>query len=198
MQNIFIDFLPPWVETGLQPAFYDKESGTVLQQTARMYAKVNEVVQSVNNQNETIADYIDKFNELHDYVHDYFDNLDVQTEINNKIDEMVEDGTLMRILEEYDYVLNIKNFNCVDDGVTDNTTNLISAFNYCYTNNRTLYVPKGIFAFSTPITIANVPNIKMDGELKYTGSDNNPALVLGNTSAEQNNLDLEFMVKQYG
>ena len=41
MQNIFIEFLPPWVETGIQTAFYDKESGTVLQQTARMYAKVN-------------------------------------------------------------------------------------------------------------------------------------------------------------
>ena len=61
MQNIFIELLPPWIETGLQPAFYDKESGTVLQQTSRMYAKVNELVQSVNNQNATIAEYIQKF-----------------------------------------------------------------------------------------------------------------------------------------
>lgn len=99
--NIFIDFLPPWIETGIQPAFYDKESGTVLQQTARMYAKVNEVVQSVNNQNETIADYIDKFNELHDYVHDYFDNLDVQQEINNKLDNMAEDGSLTELIKRY-------------------------------------------------------------------------------------------------
>ena len=75
MQNIFIEFLPPWVETGIQPAFYDKESGTVLQQTARMYAKVNELVKSVNDQNETIIEYINKFNELHDYVYNYFDNL---------------------------------------------------------------------------------------------------------------------------
>lgn len=101
MENIFVEFLPPWVETGLQPAFYDKESGTVLQQTARMYAKVNELVQSVNHQNETIADYIDKFNELHDYVHDYFDNLDVQDEINNKIDNMVENGSFQLIFDSY-------------------------------------------------------------------------------------------------
>lgn len=138
MENIFVEFLPPWVETGLQPAFYDKESGTVLQQTARMYARVNmlirmfnklskntkteverfeEVVdtrvtnfeESVNTRvtnfensvNETVADYIEQFNQLHDYVHDYFDNLDVQEEINNKLDQMLEDGVLQEIITTY-------------------------------------------------------------------------------------------------
>lgn len=101
MQNIFVEFLPPWIETGNQPAFYDKESGTVLQQTARMYAKVNEVIQSVNNQNETIADYINQFNELHDYVHDYFDNLNVQEEINQKLDNMAMDGSLTLLIKSY-------------------------------------------------------------------------------------------------
>lgn len=127
MQNIFIDILPPWVETGLQPAFYDLESGTVLQQTARMYAKVRELTEGYNtftqnitnevNQfesdvddrvtefensvNETVADYIERFNTLYTYVHDYFDNLDVQQEVNNKLDEMAEDGTLEELLGDY-------------------------------------------------------------------------------------------------
>ena len=48
MENIFVEFLPPWVETGIQPAFYDKESGTVLQQTARMYARVNMLIRMFN------------------------------------------------------------------------------------------------------------------------------------------------------
>lgn len=98
MENIFVEFLPPWVETGLQPAFYDKESGTVLQQTARMYARVNMLIRMFNklskNTKTTVEEYISKFNELYNYVHDYFDNLDVQEEINNKIDDMVDDGTL--------------------------------------------------------------------------------------------------------
>lgn len=160
MQNIFIDVLPPWVETGLQPAFYDLESGTVLQQTARMYAKVNEIAtgyttfttnvtneinqfeQDTNDEierfenatndeierfenatndeierfenatndeierfegvvNDTVEEYIGKFNDLHDYVEDYFDNLDVQQEINNKLDDMVEQGTLQEIITTY-------------------------------------------------------------------------------------------------
>lgn len=115
MENIFVEFLPPWIETGLQPAFYDKESGTVLQQTARMYARVNMLIRMFNklskqtktevenfeaSTTDTVNEYINKFNELHYYVHDYFDNLDVQEEINNKLDAMVEDGTLEKIINQ--------------------------------------------------------------------------------------------------
>jgi hypothetical protein len=100
-----INFLPPWVETNCQPAFYDKESGTVLQQNARMYAKVNQLVRNVNEQNEAIELYIAKFIELRDYVHDYFDNLDVQEEINNKLDDMAEDGPFGPKLFETPYTL---------------------------------------------------------------------------------------------
>ena len=41
------------------------------------------------------------FNTLHDYVYSYFDNLDVQEEINNKLDEMAQDGTLQEIIADY-------------------------------------------------------------------------------------------------
>ena len=128
MENIFVEFLPPWIETGLQPAFYDKESGTVLQQTARMYARVNMLIRMFNklskNTKTTVEDYINQFNELHDYVHDYFDNLDVQEEINNKLDAMVEDGTLQEIIADY---LNASALWCYDT-VADmvQATNLIA------------------------------------------------------------------------
>lgn len=102
MENIFVEFLPPWVETGLQPAFYDKESGSVLQQTARMYARVNMLIRMFNKLSkqtkETVDHYIAEFTTLYNYVHDYFDNLDVQEEINNKIDAMYDDGTLAELL----------------------------------------------------------------------------------------------------
>lgn len=105
MQNIFIELLPPWVETGLQPAFYDKESGTVLQQVSRMWAKMIELGAGFNkftqDTAETVNTYIAKFVELYNYVHDYFDNLDVQEEINNKLDAMTEAGTLQEIITTY-------------------------------------------------------------------------------------------------
>lgn len=105
MNKLFAPFLPPWAETGLQPAFYDLESGTVLQQTARMYDKVNQLIRLFNELSEetktTVEEYIAKFIELKDFVDDYFDNLDVQEEINNKLDAMVEDGTLQEIITAY-------------------------------------------------------------------------------------------------
>lgn len=105
MQNIFIELLPPWIETGLQPAFYDKESGTVLQQVSRMWAKMIELGQGFNtfstNVTDTVNSYITQFNELYTYVHDYFDNLDVQEEINNKLDDMADAGQLADIISQY-------------------------------------------------------------------------------------------------
>lgn len=41
------------------------------------------------------------FNQLKDFVDNYFDNLDVQEEINNKLDEMAEAGTLQEIITQY-------------------------------------------------------------------------------------------------
>lgn len=105
MNKLFAPFLPPWAETGLQPAFYDLESGTVLQQTARMYDKVNQLIRLFNELSEetktTVEEYIAKFVELKDFVDTYFENLDVQEEINNKLDDMAEDGTLQEIITTY-------------------------------------------------------------------------------------------------
>lgn len=131
MENIFVEFLPPWIETGLQPAFYDKESGTVLQQTARMYARVNMLIRMFNklskNTKTTVEDYIDQFNELHDYVHDYFDNLDVQEEINNKLDAMAEDGTLEDIIANRAFKdLDVENnYEIITRKITDSTRTLV-------------------------------------------------------------------------
>lgn len=117
MQNIFIELLPPWIETGLQPAFYDKESGTVLQQVSRMWAKMIELGKGVNS-------YIAQFTTLYNYVHDYFDNLDVQDEINNKLDAMAEAGTLQEIITSYLQANVAWTFDTVSD--MKNSDNLVS------------------------------------------------------------------------
>ncbi len=44
-----------------------------------------------------------EFIKLKDYVDNYFTNLDVQTEINNKLDEMATDGSLSNALSSYMY-----------------------------------------------------------------------------------------------
>lgn len=47
---------------------------------------------------EQISDVNENFENLQDYVNNYFDNLDVQNEINNKLDEMVESGELPQMV----------------------------------------------------------------------------------------------------
>ena len=61
---------------------------------------LNHVIQQTNNLTDATVGLIDAFNELKGFVEHYFDNLDVQEEINNKLDAMTEDGTLQNILSE--------------------------------------------------------------------------------------------------
>lgn len=53
--------LPFWVLTDLQPAFYDSESGTVLQQLSRMYPKIQEIVNAYNDFVREVNRYINEF-----------------------------------------------------------------------------------------------------------------------------------------
>ena len=59
------------------------------------------VIPSLNNNADAIIEVQNLMIQLQDYVDNYFKNLDVQEEINNKLDEMVEDGTLQEIIADY-------------------------------------------------------------------------------------------------
>lgn len=61
---------------------------------------LNDVIASQNEVQGVTEDVVTAFNNLYDYVTNYFDTLDVQEEIDNKLDEMVEDGTLEAILQK--------------------------------------------------------------------------------------------------
>ena len=66
---------------------------------------VNDLNNSFNSlqsyTNTTFHTFLEVYNELQNYVNTYFDGLDVQQEVNIKLDEMAEDGTLDRLLAPY-------------------------------------------------------------------------------------------------
>ena len=64
----------------------------------RMYESFLALQTYVNDTKDTLEN---AFNNLDDYVRNYFDNLDVQEEINNKLDQMLEDGVLEQIIEQF-------------------------------------------------------------------------------------------------
>ena len=59
------------------------------------------LIPAVNNNAEAVQELQDLYIVLHDYVENYFDNLDVQEEINNKLDEMAEDGQLTQLIAQF-------------------------------------------------------------------------------------------------
>ena len=59
------------------------------------------VIPAVNANGEATAELQELFIELKTFVDTYFDNLDVQEEINNKLDDMAEQGTLQEIITTY-------------------------------------------------------------------------------------------------
>lgn len=59
------------------------------------------VIPTIDGNAEAVKELQTLFELLRTYVNSYFDNLDVQEEINNKLDEMVEDGTLQEIVASY-------------------------------------------------------------------------------------------------
>lgn len=71
----------------------------------QMLCKVVGYLQDVITNNESLqynqTELLDAFNELQSYVNTYFDSLDIQTEINNKLDEMSQSGELDEIVGKY-------------------------------------------------------------------------------------------------
>ena len=62
---------------------------------------LNEVISNNNEQNDTITGLYNAYVSLQNYVNDYFGNLDVQEEINNKLDAMTESGELTQLIKNY-------------------------------------------------------------------------------------------------
>lgn len=82
----------------------------------------NTVIPTINNNADAIIEVQSLFTELQNYVDNYFSNLDVQEEVNNKLDEMVEDGTM-------DTLLNTNLTGSLSNLNTTDKSNLVSAIN---------------------------------------------------------------------
>lgn len=89
------------VSIGMLPSSY-KTSLTYEEQLLWLCNYLEEtVIPSVNNNGEAVAELQALYEELRNYVNDYFTNLDVQEEINKKLDEMAENGTLTNLIKNY-------------------------------------------------------------------------------------------------
>ena len=88
------------ISLGMLPSSY-KESLTYEEQLLWFCNYLTEtVIPTVNNNAEAVEELQALYTQLKAYVDSYFDDLNVQEEINNKLDEMAEDGTLDEIINQ--------------------------------------------------------------------------------------------------
>ena len=154
------------------------------------------VIPTVNQNGKAVEELQALYIELNNYVTNYFENLDVQEEINNKLDAMVQDGTLAEIINQeiFGELSNSKTswINVVSVGHLDNSgesendsklATLLSSVG----ENDTVYFPKGTYLFSQ-FSIASKTNVKFifDGIIK----SNNGAIINGLVRCQFYNLKI--------
>lgn len=79
----------------------DFDALTEWQLFCKLGKEMNKIITSENVLGTQMENVTNAFIELENYVNNYFNNLDVQDEINNKLNEMAEDGTLSSLLAPY-------------------------------------------------------------------------------------------------
>ena len=101
--------LPPfkaWLASNI-PAVYDNTLSYYEELVALIKYLQDTVVPAINTNAETITILSNAIEQLQQYVDSYFENLDVQEEINNKLDQMAVSGQLTEIISAY------LNSNCI-------------------------------------------------------------------------------------
>lgn len=104
MKKYCLKHLPHWVLTDTLPAFYDCESATAIQQTAKLYGKIQELITIYNDFVRDINRYITEFEDgiIKDFncfqncviktMNDYIESIDTKINLQdlniaNKFDE---------------------------------------------------------------------------------------------------------------
>ena len=102
----------------------DFDALTEWQLFCKLGKEINKIIDSQNLVGEQAETLTNAFNNLKNYVDNYFENLDVQDEINNKLNEMAESGELTEIIEQYLQLAGLLCFNTLND--LKNSSNLIN------------------------------------------------------------------------
>lgn len=138
----------------------------------------NKLVEQWKAMQKNFDNLQDAFNDLKSYVQDYFKNLDVQEEINNKLEEMYNSGKLNELLNLFIPYITPEMFGAVGDGLTDDTENFKKFIANCYNTSGICdfgktYLINSDLIISKKVNInLNQCTIAINGAIKFE-SDNN-------------------------
>ena len=135
-----VDSFRFWCQKVL-PLVYD-DSLSYYELLCKVVDYLNNTIADVNTLGTDVDNLNKAFIQLQDYVNNYFSTLDVQQEINNKLDEMVENGTFDKLLSKIiTGVVNLKAIGAKGDGVNDDTV----YFQRAIDSNQIIFIPNGTY-----------------------------------------------------
>lgn len=113
-----------WCQKVLPTVYEDSLSYYEL--LSKVVSYINTSIDNINATNENVQKLYDAYVLLEDYVNGYFDSADFQLFVDNKLDEMAQDGTLSAMVDEYlqDITSDILFRNDVNKEFTLNTVKL--------------------------------------------------------------------------
>jgi hypothetical protein len=146
----------------------DFDAITYYQLLCKIVEYLNKVIDENNAIGEQTENLTEAYNELQSYVEHYFDNLDVQEEINNKLDEMAESGQLTDIIAQYLQLSGILAYNTIND--LKNAENLVNG-SFAKTYGKNSY-NDGLGAFYKIRNVLNTDVIDNDNIVALANFNN--------------------------
>lgn len=123
------------------PLVYD-DSLSYYELLCKVIDYLNKTIENVNELSENFDELRKEFITLKEFVDNYFTNLDVQEEINKKLDEMVENGTFDKLFSKFlTGIINVKCIGAKGDGISDDTSYFQEAIN----SGMIIFIPNGTY-----------------------------------------------------
>ena len=152
-------FLKWWTQTVI-PLVYD-DSLSILELLCKVIHYLNTVIKDVNEMKKILKEYCEYFDEQFDLLWNWFENLDITTELKIIIEGLIEDGTLEEIITNiigvHDALDTSADFKTINLSGTRTTYNVISIpthfkngketkWQASLSNNKKTHIDVGYFA----------------------------------------------------
>lgn len=168
-------------------------------------SEVKKAIEGFKALSDKTDDFETTLNNALEYINNYFKNLDVQEEINNKLEEMKENGELADIIAAFlkapNYYLSVQSM-VADTSITNNSVAITASYNTAANDGSCLYwihTPKAydfeialsnnLYAYPCPMGIPTVREFgatsnndietPLKNLIKYSTTTNNPCDISG-------------------
>lgn len=171
------------------PLVYD-DSLSYYEILCKVVDYLNKTMENVNSLSENFDELKQMFNTLKKYVDNYFDNLDVQNEINKKLDDMASSGELTLILQKcFNFYVTPQMYGAKGDGVNDDTEFIKTALG----SGKAVVFPSGIYLISETLEITDDKTIMGCGITNTTITSNGGVSIFNVTG--KNNVIKDIGIK---